>query len=78
MDFAVPTEYRVKLKETEKRDKCLDFAKELKENELWNKKVPVIPIVIGALRTVNKGWLVAWVLWHINLCRLFNAKSNFI
>ena len=23
------------------------------------------------------GWLLAWILWHINLCRLFNAKSNF-
>ena len=23
-------------------------------------------------------WLVDWVLWHINLCRLFNAKSIFI
>ena len=22
--------------------------------------------------------LVGWVLWHINLCRLFNTKSNFI
>ena len=22
--------------------------------------------------------LVVWVLWHINLCRLFNAKSIFI
>ena len=22
--------------------------------------------------------LVGWVLWHINLCRLFNAKSTFI
>ena len=22
-------------------------------------------------------WLVGWVLWHINLCRLFNAKSIF-
>ena len=22
-------------------------------------------------------WLVVWVLWHINLCRLFNAKSFF-
>ena len=22
-------------------------------------------------------WLVVWVLWHINLCRLFNAKSIF-
>ena len=23
-------------------------------------------------------WLVWWVLWHINLCRLFNAKSIFM
>ena len=23
-------------------------------------------------------WLVVWVLWHINLCRLFNAKSIFM
>ena len=22
----------------------------------------------------SPGWLVVWVLWHINLCRLFNAK----
>ena len=23
-------------------------------------------------------WLAGWVLWHINLCRLFNAKSIFM
>ena len=23
-------------------------------------------------------WLVVWVLWHINLCRIFNAKSVFM
>ena len=23
-------------------------------------------------------WLVVWVLWHMNLCRLFNAKYTFI
>ena len=23
-------------------------------------------------------WLVGWVLWHITLCRLFNAKSIFM
>ena len=26
----------------------------------------------------EKRKLVVWVLWHINLCRLFNAKSIFI
>ena len=42
---------RVKLKESEKRDKYLDLARELKK--LWNMKV--IPIVIGALGTISKG-----------------------
>ena len=31
MDFAVPADYRIKLKECEKKDKYLDFAKELKK-----------------------------------------------
>ena len=33
VDFAVPVEYRVKIKETEKRNKYLDFARELKAPE---------------------------------------------
>ena len=53
MDFAVSADHRVKLKEFEKRDKYLDLAKELKK--LWNMKVTIIPIVIGALGTVTKG-----------------------
>ena len=31
MDFAVPADRRVKIKESEKRDKCLDLARELKK-----------------------------------------------
>ena len=31
-----------------------------------------------AVRMVRQCWLVVWVLWHINLYRLFNAKSIFI
>ena len=52
MDFAVPADLRVKVKECEKRDKYHDFARELKK--LWNMKVAIIPIVIGALGTVTK------------------------
>ena len=52
-DFAVATDHRVNLKEGEKRDKYPDIARELKK--LWNMKVTVIPIVIGALGTVIKG-----------------------
>ena len=46
VDFAVPDDHRIKLKECEKKDKHLDFAKELKRR--WNIKVTIIPIVIGA------------------------------
>ena len=53
MDFAVPADHRVKLKESEKSDKYLDLARELKK--LWNMKVTVIPIVICAIGTVTKG-----------------------
>ena len=45
--------HRVKLKESEKRNKYLDVARELKK--LWSMKVTVIPIVTGALGTVNQG-----------------------
>ena len=30
------------------------------------------------LRKGNLKRLVGWVLWYINLCRLFNAKSIFM
>ena len=53
MDFAIPADHRVKLKESKERDKYLDLARELKK--LWNMKVTVITVVIGALGTVTKG-----------------------
>ncbi len=52
VDFAVPADYRVKLKEREKKDKYLDLVRELKT--LWNMKVTFIQIVIGGLGTVTK------------------------
>ena len=55
VDFAVPADHRIKLKECEKRDKYLDLARELKK--LWNLKVIIIPIVIGAFGMVTKGLL---------------------
>ena len=55
VDFAVPADYRINLKESEKMDKYLDLARELKK--LWNMIVTIVPIVIGALGTVTKGLL---------------------
>ena len=55
VDFAVPADHRIKLKECEKNGKYLDLARELKK--LWNMQVTIIPIVIGAFGTVTKGLL---------------------
>ena len=55
MDFAVPADSKVKLKESAKRYKYLHLAKELKKKKLWKMKMTVIPIVIGALVTIPKG-----------------------
>ena len=52
MDFAIPANHRVKMKENEKRDKYLDLTRELKK--LWKMKVTVIPFVIEVLGTVTK------------------------
>ena len=51
----MPADYRIKLKECEKKDKYFDLARELKK--LGNMKVTIIPIVIGAFGTVTKGLL---------------------
>ena len=53
VNFAVPANHRVKIKESEKVDKYLFPIRELKK--LWNMKVNVIPTVIGVLGTVPKG-----------------------
>ena len=43
MNFAVPLEHNVKIKESERMNKFLDFAREVKK--LWNMKVMVVLIV---------------------------------
>ena len=37
MDFAVLADHRVKVKESEKKDKYLDLAKEWKNNGTWKR-----------------------------------------
>ena len=54
VDFAVPADHRINPKESEKKDKYLDLARELKK--LWNMKVTIL-LVVGALGRVTKGLL---------------------
>ena len=53
VDFAVPADHRINLKECEKKDKYLNLARELKK--LWNMKVTIVPIVINDFGTITKG-----------------------
>ena len=53
VDIVVPADHKVKLKESEKRDKSQDLARELKKR--WNMKVMVTLNEIGAFVTVPKG-----------------------
>ena len=53
IDFDLPADHRINLKESEKKDEYHDLARELKK--LWNMKVTIVPIVIGALGTISKG-----------------------
>ena len=54
MDLAVPADYRVKIKESEKIDKYLDLSRELRKQ--WKLRVTLIPIVIGGRWTVSKSF----------------------
>ena len=76
--------YRVKISENEKRNKYLDLTRQLKK--LWNMRVTVIPVVIGALGTVLKGLERKWEELEIGgriettqttvLLRLARIESN--
>ena len=55
VDFAVQVDHRINLKKCAKKDKYLELARELKK--LWNMKVTIVPIVIGAFGTITKGLL---------------------
>ena len=52
VDFAIPYDTRIEPKEKEKVDKYQDLKRELQK--LWDMRVKVVPIVIGALGTLSK------------------------
>ena len=53
IDIAVPGVIRVASKEMDKIQKYQDLAKEL--CKIWQVKVKVAPVVVGALRTIRKA-----------------------
>ena len=63
VDFAVPVDHRINLKECAKKDMYLDLVKKLKK--LWNMNITIVPIVIVAFGTITKGFLKAWKTWKL-------------
>ena len=55
LEWQILSRLKIMIKEEEKSDKYLDFAREMKK--LRNKKMTVIPIVIAALGTFTKRWV---------------------
>ena len=53
IDFTTPYDTRVDGKEVKKIEKYLDLARELKK--VWNMKVTLIPLVVGAPAISVKG-----------------------
>ena len=55
IDVAIPGDCRIHEKETEKIEKYQNSKRELKR--LWSlKKVEVVPVVVGALGCISKGF----------------------
>ena len=52
--FAVPADHRMKIREIKKRVKYLELAREMKN--VWNVRVTVIVIVVGAHRRDRSNW----------------------
>ena len=53
IDVAIPSDYNIQKKATEKMNKYVDLQIECQR--MWNKKIEVIPIVIGATGVVEKN-----------------------
>ena len=51
--FAVPADHRVKLKQLKRKISTLNFVRA--EKKLWNMKVKLVPIVVGALSIITNG-----------------------
>ena len=53
IDMSFPSDKNIALKEIEEKSKYKDL--ELEIQRIWQMKTEVIPVVVGALGTINKG-----------------------
>ena len=55
-------------------DSVLDYRYKCSNMHVTNKG----DVIQRKSEYIIQYWLVGWVLWHINLCRLFNINSIFM
>ena len=53
IDVAIPSDYSIQKKATEKMSKYVDL--QIEYQRLWNKNVEVIPVTVGPARIVDKN-----------------------
>ena len=53
IDMAIPSDYNIQKKATEKMSKCVHL--QIQCQRIWNKKVEVIPVIIGATGIVDRN-----------------------
>ena len=53
IDIVIPSDYNIQKKTTEKMSKYVDLQIECQR--IWNKKVEVIPVIIGATGIVDRN-----------------------
>ena len=58
--------------------KKLCIQSNIPTSEIHPQPSPNVALQQHQAQPLPQEWLVGWVLWHINLCRLFNAKSIFM
>ena len=57
VDFAVPADHRIKLKECEKKDKYLDLARELKKKNFWTWRWQLwLVLLVQQLKDYRRNW----------------------
>ena len=72
MDFPIAAKHRRKMKASERIDRFLDLGRE--SEKLSNLMVTLIPIEVGALRSVSK--FLDWILEKLKIRIKIDVRDN--
>ena len=78
IDVAIPSDYNIQKKATEKMSKYVDLQIECQR--MWNKKVQVIPIIIGATGIVEKAFKATYKGYQASIistiCKVSHPRNS--